>query len=281
MRKITNGIIARFQSFLLSEEKAEATVEKYLHDVRHFKAWLNGKEADKAAVLAYKQVLIETYAPRSANSMLSSVKRFFDFAGWQDCKVKTLKLQRQTFAEAEKELSKGEYERLLGAAKKKANLRLYYLMQTICSTGIRVSELKFITVQAVQSGQAKISCKGKVRKILLSGALCRVLKQYAERSGITSGAVFCTKTGKPLNRSNIWADMKRLCKTAGVLAKKVFPHNLRHLFARTFYSMQKDIVRLADVLGHSNINTTRIYTMESGRTHLKQIQKIGRIFVEI
>lgn len=281
MRKITNDIIAHFQSFLLSEEKAEATVEKYLHDVRHFRVWLNGKETDKAAVLAYKQDLIETYAPRSANSMLSSVNRFFDFAGWQDCKVKTLKLQRQTFAEEEKELSKGEYERLLCAAKKRENLRLYYLMQTICSTGIRVSELKFITVQAVKSGQAKINCKGKMRKILLPEALCRVLKRYADKEGIASGAVFCTKSGKPLNRSNIWADMKRLCNAAGVLAKKVFPHNLRHLFARTFYSLQKDIVRLADVLGHSNINTTRIYTMESGRTHLKQIQKIGRIFVEI
>ena len=189
--------------------------------------------------------------------------------------MKSLKIQKQVFASKDKELTKEEYDKLLDAARSKKNERLYLLMQTICSTGIRVSELKFITVAAVSSGVAEIRCKGKFRQVFLPKKLCKILTEYIRERKIKSGAVFISKNGKPLDRSNIWADMKKLCEVAGVSKDKVFPHNLRHLFARTYYSLQKDIVRLADILGHSNVNTTRIYTMEIGDVHRKQIERLG------
>ena len=207
--------------------------------------------------------------------MLSSINAFFIFMGWYDLKVKTLKIQRRIFADKSKELSKTEYERLLAAAKNKNNERLYYLMQTIASTGLRVSEIKYVTCEAVRQGQAVINCKGKIRQIFLPKKLCQMLKEYIKSRNIKSGAVFVSKNSRPLDRSNIWKMLKDLCKSAGVSKDKVFPHNFRHLFARTFYSLQKDIVRLADILGHSNIETTRIYTMESGTEHIKQLQKLG------
>lgn len=184
-------------------------------------------------------------------------------------------MQKRIFIPKEKELTKSEYERLLAVDKSRKNKRLYMLMQTICSTGIRVSELEFITVEAVKIGRAEINCKGKIRIVILPYQLCRMLKTYIKEENITSGSVFVTKSGKPLDRSNIWSDMKKLCEAAGVSKDKVFTHNLRHLFARTYYSIQKDIVRLADILGHSSVNTTRIYTMESGEVHRKQIQCLG------
>ena len=279
MKSITKKLIEKFILYLINEEKSEATIEKYIRDIIKFRMWISGKTLNKKIVLEYKQFLIESYAPASVNSMLSSINSFFEYNEWFDCKVKALKIQKQTFSAEDKELTKGEYQKLLEAAKQIENQRLYYLMQTICSTGIRVSELKFITVEAVKSRQARINCKGKVRMIWLSGELCRVLLMYIKENNIKSGSVFQTRTGKPLNRSNIWSDMKKLCKLAGVSEKKVFPHNLRHLFARTYYSLQKDIVRLADILGHSNVNTTRIYTMESGIVHRRQIQKLGQIFI--
>ena len=279
MKSITKKLIEKFRLYLINEEKSEATIEKYIRDIIKFRMWISGKTLNKKIVLEYKQFLIESYAPASVNSMLSSINSFFEYNEWFDCKVKALKIQKQTFSAEDKELTKGEYQKLLEAAKQIENKRLYYLMQTICSTGIRVSELKFITVEAVKSRQARINCKGKVRMIWLSGVLCRVLLMYIKENNIKSGSVFQTRTGKQLNRSNIWSDMKKLCKLAGVSEKKVFPHNLRHLFARTYYSLQKDIVRLADILGHSNVNTTRIYTMESGIVHRRQIQKLGQIFI--
>jgi len=194
---------------------------------------------------------------------------------WYDLRVKNLKIQKQVFASTDKELTKAEYDRLLQAAKQKKNERLYLLMQTICSTGIRVSEVRYVTVEAVARGIAGINCKGKCRQVFLPKQLCQILKQYIKDQKIKSGAVFVTKNGNPLDRSNIWSDMKKLCKAANVSEKKVFPHNLRHLFARTYYSLQKDIVRLADILGHSSVNTTRIYTMETGEMHRRQIQKLG------
>lgn len=279
MKSIAIKEIKKFGEYLLSEEKSSATVEKYLRDVMKFAAWLGAKNLEKSNVLEYKRHLVENYAPASVNSMLSSINCFFDYSERYDCKVKALKVQRQTFSSEEKELTQYEYEKLLTAAKEAENERLYYLMQTICATGIRVSEVRFITAEAVKTGQAKINCKGKMRMIWLPDGLCRALAKYMKKNNIKSGCMFVTRTGKPLNRTNIWADMKKLCKTAGVSEKKVFPHNLRHLFARTYYSIQKDIVRLADILGHSNVNTTRIYTMESGTVHRRQIQKIGQIFV--
>ena len=275
MRKITTEIIRSFNDYLINEEKAVATVNKYLHDVGEFQIWLGEQEMCKAAVLAYKSYLCERYAPASVNAALSSLNSFFNFMEWYDLRVKNLKIQKQIFASTDKELTKAEYDRLLQAAKQKKNERLYLLMQTICSTGIRVSEVRYVTVEAVARGVAEINCKGKRRQVFLPKQLCQILKQYIKEQKIKSGAVFVTKNGNPLDRSNIWSDMKKLCKAANVSEKKVFPHNLRHLFARTYYSLQKDIVRLADILGHSSVNTTRIYTMETGEIHRRQIQKLG------
>lgn len=276
MKKITNEHVQNFENYLVTEEKSKATLEKYIRDVTVFMQWLAGGELDKITVLQYKEHLITAnYAPASVNSVLSSLNSFFEYNDWHGLKVKMLKIQKQIFAERNKELTKTEYERLLNAAKHKKNERLYYLMQTICASGIRVSELSAITIEAVRARQATIKCKGKMRVVLLPKDLCKILTEYARGQKITSGPVFITKTGKPLDRSSIWKMMKALCECAGVDKEKVFPHNLRHLFARTYYSIQKDIVRLADILGHSSINTTRIYTMETGDIHRRQIQRLG------
>lgn len=275
MYKITLEMMDDFRQHLFNEERAEATISKYLHDVDIFRKWLGEKEATKQAVLEYKRELVETHSPASVNSMLSSLNMFFKYSDKTDLQVKLLKIQRNIFTDKEKELSKAEYEKLLRAAKNKNNERLYLLMQTICSTGIRVSELRFITVEAIMHKEARINCKGKHSRVLLPNELCKILSKYVKERKIKSGSIFVTKSGKPLDRSNICHDMKKLCKDAGVLASKVFPHNLRHLFARTYYSIEKDIVRLADILGHSGINTTRIYTMETGDVHRVQIQRLG------
>ena len=272
---ITNEQIERFQCYLINEEKSKATVSKYLHDVAFFAAWVGEQELTKQLVLQYKAYLTETYAPTSVNAALSSLNSFFNYNQWHDLRVKNLKIQKQIFASPQKELTKAEYEQLLTAARMKKNQRLYLLMQTICSTGIRVSELQFITVEAVEKACAVIRCKGKSRSVFLPNQLCKILKRYSKEQKIKSGAVFVTKNGNPLDRSNIWSDMKKLCQTANVSEKKVFPHNLRHLFARTYYSLQKDVVRLADILGHASVNTTRIYTMETGEIHRKQLQRLG------
>lgn len=275
MRLITQNSIENYKIYLMNEEKTEATIEKYVRDVTAFCGWVNGSEIDKRICLEYKSLLMERYANKSVNSIISSLNSYFDFMGWNDCRIKTLKIQRQIFADTEKELNRAEYERLLRAAKKKKDERLYMLMQTICVTGIRVSELKHITVEAISKCQATIRCKGKIRTVIIPKRLCQELRKYAQRKGIKSGMIFITKSGKALNRCNIWAAMKRICALAHVAKSKVFPHNLRHLFAKTYYSIEHDIVRLADILGHSSINTTRIYTMESGDIHRKQIEKIG------
>ena len=268
-------MIGKFKIRLINEEKSQATQEKYIRDITSFVKWNMGQEITKLRVLEYKEHLVRTYAPASVNSMLSSLNIFFMFCEWQDLKVKFLKLQRQIFANKEKELTKAEYERLLTAAKAKGNRKLYYMMQTICSTGIRVSELKYITLESLKKKQAVISLKGKTRIIIIPDFLCRLLLKYTKDEKIESGVVFISKNGKVMDRSNIWKSMKNLCKSANVRKEKVFPHNLRHLFARTYYTMQKDIVRLADILGHSSINSTRIYTMETGDVHRRQIQKLG------
>lgn len=275
MRQITNELIENFKIDLVEEEKAQATIEKYIRDILAFVGWLSGRTVEKQTVLEYKQKLIEKYAPASVNSVLSSLNRFFAFAEWFNCKVKSIKIQKQVFAKQERELTKAEYDRLLAAALHKDNKRLYLLMQTICSTGIRVSELKFITVEAVKAQKAIINLKGKMRSVFLPDMLCKMLLRYIKEEKIKSGSVFVSKNGRPLDRCNIYHDMKKLCESANVDRSKVFPHNLRHLFARTYYSLEKDISRLADILGHSSVNTTRIYTMETGEVHRKQIQKLG------
>lgn len=267
-----------YRKYLIEKEKSAATLEKYLRDNAAFLSWLNGRELTKSAVLAYKEFLLSGYTVVSVNSMLSSINSYFTFLNRYDLRVRTLKIQRQVFASTDRELSKAEYEHLLTAAKKRGKERLFQIIQTICSTGIRVSELPFITVEAVRRGYADICCKGKRRRVFLPVDLCRSLKLYLFERKIKKGPVFVTRTGHTVNRTNIWTEMKKLCRTAGISERKVFPHNLRHLFARTHYSRYKDIVRLADIMGHASVNTTRIYTMESGSEHRRQIQRLGLLF---
>ncbi len=275
MKNITNEIVKKFENYLYEEERSGNTIEKYMRDIRFFREWLQGRSIDKTHVIEYKKELCKRYAVKSVNSMLSSINAFFVFMSWYDLKVKTLKIQRRIFADKSKELSKAEYDRLLAAAKDKKNERLYYLMQTIASTGLRVSEIKYVTCEAVSQGKAVINCKGKIRQIFLPKKLCQMLMGYIKSQSIKSGSVFITRSGRPLDRCAIWKMLKDLCESAGVSKDKVFPHNFRHLFARTFYSLQKDIVRLADILGHSSIETTRLYTIESGTEHIKQLQRLG------
>ena len=277
MNEITKRTIKTYKNYLIEEEKCPVTIEKYIRDITAFVNWTEGKEITKALVLEYKSMLTQEYAPASVNSVLSSLNGYFNYIERYDLKVKNLKVQRQIFCQSEKELTKAEYERLLKAAKSKKNERLYLIMQTICSTGIRVSELKYVDVNSVMTGQAQVRLKGKIRMIILPRELCALLKKYIKEKHIASGSVFVTRKGQPVDRHSIWKSMKQLCETAGVSKEKVFPHNLRHLFARTYYSLQKDIVRLADILGHSNVNTTRIYTIENGNTHRKQLQRMGLV----
>lgn len=274
-RMLTKEIIEEFNQYLLNEGKSANTVEKYIRDVMAFMLFANGAEITKGLVIGYKQRLIEDgYAIRSINSILASINSFLAFLGWYDCKVKSLKLQREIYCPEEKELTKAEYLRLVNTAKEKKNERLSLILQTICGTGIRVSELQFITVEAVKHGFAKVNCKGKSRTVFIVKTLQKKLLKYVNRHHINSGSVFITKTGKPISRTNIWREMKQLCRDANVNPSKVFPHNLRHLFARTFYGIEKDIAKLADILGHSSINTTRIYIVSTGEEHRKRLENM-------
>ena len=261
--------IQSYKAHLLEEERSQLTIEKYLRDVNAFFNACGSTQIERELVIAYKTRLAASYAPASVNSMLAALNGFFAFCGYPNFRVKPLKIQRQLFASEGKELSEKEYKKLVMTAKQHGNHRLSLIMQTICSTGIRVSELQYITVEAARNGRAEVNCKGKRRTILLRPELQQLLRRYAKEQGITEGCLFLSRRGNPLDRHKVWAEMKALCQTAGVDAVKVFPHNLRHLFARTFYALKRDLGRLADILGHSNINTTRIYTMEYGREHMK------------
>lgn len=256
--------IEHYKEYLREEEKSEATIQKYTRDIKKFYAYLdNDKSIDKQKLIDYKNALLKDYKETSINSILISIHSFLKYMGITNCDVKLLKIQRKSFIENDKELSKEEYQRLLAVAHQKKNERLYMLIQTICTTGIRVSEHRHVTVEALKEKKAVINNKGKIRCIFFPKKLRKQLLEYCKANHIRSGAVFVTKSGKVLDRSNIWKDMKKLCEDAKVDRTKVFPHNLRHLFAFTFYSIEKDIVRLADILGHSSIETTRIYTMTS------------------
>ena len=277
-RIITQEQTESFHRYLCSEERTENTVTKYLRDIAAFREW-NGEQAvTKDRVIAYKQHLSEAgYKVRSINSMLASLNSFFAFCGLDDCKVKALRLQREVYSTENKELSRAEYERLCKTAEKKKNERLCLILQTICGTGIRVSELAFITVEAVRYGEAVVSLKGKTRTVLLVKELQKKLFRYIAEHGIESGAVFVTKSGKPIGRTNIWREMKALCNDANVDPDKVFPHNLRHLFARIFYGIDKDIAKLADILGHSSIETTRIYIITTENEHRRRMENMHLI----
>lgn len=270
--------LSEFKQQLIENEKSRATVEKYLRDMRTFLAFAGeNREITKELVISYKQYLAGHYELTSANSMLAALNQFFKMFGWDSCKVKAFKVQRQLCRTKERDLSREEYVRLLKTAKRRNQVWLYLIMLTICSTGIRISELPFITVNALSTRRARVSLKGKSRIVILSPELCRELRRYAKEKGIRTGSIFVTRSGKSIDRSNILHAMKKLCQEAGVERSKVFPHNLRHLFAVTYYKKERDISHLADILGHSNINTTRIYTLVSIEEQELQIEKLGLI----
>ena len=271
-QKLQESMIPPYETALREAEKSAATMEKYLHHVRQFVAHDAGRRIDKALVLEYKTRLGKLYAPSSANAALAAVNGFLRFWGFESCGVKPFKVQKKLYCPEERELSREEYIRLVKAAKEKSSERLALLLETICATGIRVSELPYITVEAVARGEAVVHCKGKTRTVFLPAALQKKLRRYMQRQKIQSGPVFITRTGKPMNRSNIWREMKALCERAQVAPSKVFPHSLRHLFARTFYSIDHDVAKLADLLGHSNINTTRIYIITTGAEHRRKME---------
>ena len=276
-RVITAKMIAGFREHLILEERSVATIQKYIRDVKAFMAYAQNSAITKETVIAYKKYLQENYAVRSVNSMLASINSFFSFFGWNDLKVKSLKLQQQIYCPEEKELTKAEYTRLCKAAQRRHNERLNLILQTICGTGIRVSELQFITVEAAKCGEAVVRCKGKTRAVFIVRELRQKLLRYAAEQNIQSGMIFVTRTGKPISRTNIWREMKALCIEADVNPQKVFPHNLRHLFARVFYGIEKDIAKLADILGHSSINTTRIYIISTGTEHRQRMENMRLI----
>jgi site-specific recombinase XerD len=274
--KLTEKSITNYLAHLAADERAPATLAKYARDLRAFADFLGKAELTKDRALAYKSQIAATHAPTSVNSMLAALNGFFAYYN-VGIKLKPLKFQRRSFLPEEKELSREEYHRLLAAAKTQGNERLHLALQALCATGSRVSELRFFTVEAVQIGAARVTNKRKTRTVLIPAKLKTALLRYCKKRGITSGSIFITKNGKPLDRSNIWAAMKKLCAAANVAPSKVFPHNLRHLFARVFYKIEKDLAKLADILGHGNINTTRIYTMDSGTKHRKILEKLGLV----
>lgn len=276
--QLTVEQIASYGQFLYREERSSGTIEKYLRDINTFVQWLGDRDVTKELTASWKSCLLEQgYAPVTINSMLSALNGLFKFLGWNECQVKLLKIQRRLFRDTNRELTRSEYDRLLATAKELGRDRLALLIETIGATGIRVSEVKYITVEAARKGKAEISLKGKIRVILLSAKLCRKLLKYAKKQKTASGAIFRTKSGKNLSRRQIWAELKGLCERAGVAPTKVFPHNLRHLFATIFYKACKDIVKLADVLGHSSIETTRIYLVTSGTEHQRQLDRLGLV----
>lgn len=269
--------IIEFELYLKNEEKSIATIEKYIRDVKCFAKFADNSDISKQTVLEYKKKLGESYAATSANSMIAALNSFLRFCGWHDLCVKQFKIQRQAYCTEEKELSRAEYISLLEAANANNNKRLNLIIQTICGTGIRVSELQYITVSAINNGEAVVNCKGKNRRVFIVSELRKKLLCYIKEQKIESGAIFVTRSGKPINRSSIWREMKALCKQANVLPSKVFPHNLRHLFARTFYGIEKDIAKLADILGHSSIDTTRIYIITTGIEHKRKMEHMRLI----
>ena len=276
--QITEKLLDTYKECLIQKEYAEGSIEKYLRDIRGFVQWAGGQTLTKELTVGWKEALIQKgYAPATINSMLSSLNGILGFLGAEEFKLRFLKLQRRLFRDQEKELSKEEYERLLVTARKRGNLRLELLLETICATGIRVSEVRHITVEAAEQGRACISLKGKVRTILIPAKLVRKLFGYCRKQNIRSGEIFLTKGGNSLSRRQIWGEMKQLCGEAGVETSKVFPHNLRHLFARTYYRVYRDITKLADILGHSSVETTRIYLISTGAEHARQIDRLGLV----
>ena len=277
-KQITTQQLTTFARHLHQAERSPGTIENYLRHVRAFAAWLGGGPVTKEAAAGWKEHLIDKgYCPSTINAMLGGLNRFFDFVGWKKYQVKALRLQRRLFREDSKELTRAEYDRLIAAARAMGRERLALLMETICATGIRVSEVQYLTVEAVERGKAEIALKGKIRTILIPGKLRKKLLKYAHKNKTASGEIFLTKNGKGMSRKQIWAEMKAICEKAEVAPSKVFPHNLRHLFARTFYKVCRDVAKLADLLGHSSIETTRIYLISTGTEHARQLERLGLV----
>ncbi len=274
---IDEKLLEDYRESLISGERSKATIDKYMHDLKAFYGFTMGRPIDKELIISYKQKLSEDYTPVSVNVMLASLNGFLKYAGWGECCVKHIKIQRDAFRMDSKTLTKEEYVRLIKAAGRRNNKRLVMMMETMASTGIRVSELKFITVRAVAEGCAEVNLKGKSRKVLLPRALCSHLKSYIKEKQIIAGSIFITRSGNPVDRSNIWREMNQLYEDAKVDKTKIFPHNLRHLFACIFYKTKHSLTNLADILGHSNINTTRIYTSVSRKEQSRQIESLGLV----
>lgn len=272
--KLSEQDVSVFAAYLRGEEKSPATVEKYRREAAGFVRWLAGRELSRELGRAYKDLLSQGRSPAGVNGALAALNRLFAFLGLPEYRLRAVKTQRRIFRDEARELNEGEYRRLLSAAGARKNERLRLVMEAICSAGIRVGELRYFTVEAARLGRAEVTCKGKSRTVFLPAKLQRTLLRYAKARRITAGPIFVTRSGRPLDRSNIWRDMKSLCREAGVAEEKVFPHNLRHLFARAYYRLERDIVRLADILGHASVNTTRIYTMESGYVHRRQLERM-------
>lgn len=277
-RSVTEDTVRAFERALHMEERAAGTIENYLRHVRRFAAFLEDRPVDRETVVLWKEELLSHgYDPASVNAMLVALNKYFAFMGWPDCRIKALRLQKKLFREEQRELNRSEYDRLLAAAHTHGKERLALLIEAICATGVRVSEVRYLTVEAAQNRKAVISLKGKIRTILIPGKLVKKLLKYARKNKIASGEIFRTRSGKGISRKQIWAEMKALCGKAGIAASKVFPHNLRHLFARIFYKVSRDVAKLADVLGHSSIETTRIYLISTGTEHARQLERLGLI----
>ena len=277
-RVITKTTIEQFEAYLHKEERSNGTVDNYIRNVRELAAWLAGQAVTKEQLVAWKDALqAKRLQPTTVNAKLAAIGCFLRVMGWQDCQVRFLRVQRRVFREKEKELTREEYEKLLAAAQQQGSARLALLLETICATGVRVSEVQYITVEAARRGRADVTMKGKIRTILIPNKLCRKLLKYAKQTKTASGKIFLTRNGTALSRKQIWAEMKSLCQAAGVSPGKVFPHNLRHLFATVLYRACHDIVKLADVLGHSRIETTRIYLVTTGFEYAKQLEQLGLV----
>lgn len=277
-RVITDEKINDYESYLFCEEKSKATIEKYKRDLKKLKEYAKGQEITKELLIKYKEYLQKgNYKVSSINSYIVAVNRFVEYMGWYGLNIKTLRIQNEVFYPEEKELSREEYKRLVGTANREKKYRLAMILQTICATGIRVSELSALTVMSVKKGFMEVNNKGKIRKVLIQDKLQKQLLMYIAKNKINKGVIFRNKSGKPVNRCGVWREMKSICKKARVKETKVFPHNLRHLFAKTFYSVKKDISKLADILGHSNIETTRIYLKTSSKEYRKQLNKMDLV----
>ncbi len=278
-RIMSEELLENYKRYLEDEEKSPATIDKYIRDNRKIMKYAEGTLLTKPLLLAFKEKLYKTdgYKVNSANSILESVNRFFEFMEWYELRVKTYRTQQETFCPEERHLTKKEYKKLLAEARKQGKQRLYLIMETLASTGMRVSELQFATVEAARAGILEVDNKGKIRKVLLTKQMRSQLLSYAKDQGIEEGYLFRTRSGRPVDRSNVWKEMKSLCEGAGVDPRKVFPHNLRKLFAASLYKMEKDIAKLADLLGHSSIETTRRYIRETSREHRRTLERLNLV----